>query len=430
MIKCPVTCLYCRGADNEAELSALARYAQEHGVLNAVPLCDTPPCVTGFRRLQDYIKLGLCRTVIMPSRASLGVDRWLAVENELFLKRNGVGLVLLQRRPRDHRYDIANAVKGYFSPRYAWSSIHGDDKLRRPAAAARKSMLYGYCEAEGRCSPDEKAAGIVAGLFEKYADGAEVTELRQKLSADTEGRVNDIYRILANKRYLGCLTPSGNCLPGIISFAQWFAAEDRRRAHSHIPTNDAIPAKPYFQSFSADRPIAFYRSAHPILAEGVINIDSVLMEQKLDRLISKLANGAAERLYNDYIVPQRKLAQAALVKAEEALGLAQTDLSSLQGRLLAGERSAELQHRLTLCKQAYHTAALRVRRINTELELFSVKPLQVERFFKRARGVSKLSWEEKRIISHALIKKVVIGEETALAYCRSPLTGALVKMEL
>lgn len=420
------TCAYFRG-EPEKGLSRVMRYAREHDITIAETLHDIPPAVASFRRLQDYIKLGLCQRLIVGSEEDLGDDKWLQLENLLFMRRNGVKLVFVDKPQRDARYRIANAVKLYYSPCHTWSVAHGDEMPVPVRAGGR--LPYGYYSKDGEVFANPPQAEKVRGLFKAYAEGMDYRGLEALLAGEGPVPLGAVSNILCSKRYLGVVSEGGSRLPGVISYAEWFASRQRRKAHDRGPASQPPPEEPFFPARHSE-PVTYYRGLTPPRRQGVIYVDSDKLEARLSRLIEKLARGALEDFYESYTKERLGEASAALPEAISLQSRSANALRAAVNRLCAGERDAELQQSIDGLRDACHTSAFRLRRVFTEKRLFSVSKADTEAFFKRASAMDKLCREEKSFIASAFILKLAISPEGARVLLADPKTGGTIKKQI
>ena len=301
-------CLYYRGELPSGELpsgelSRILSAAEKRGIRVSETLRDEPPEVSSFRRLQDYIKLGLCRRAIFPSYEHLGDDEWLRLENELFLKRNGVRTIFARAHTPDCIERFANAVKRYFSPANVWELRYGEILPPPPARTGEKALPFGYKSEDGEAVVSEQEAGTVGLVFDLYAEGLTL----QSIAERTEIDIRRVRKILYCGRYLGEPDDAGGALPGIISRAQWFAALDRRREREQNKY-----AAPYFGADKALNEATRKR-----------------IEAAAEDAVSMLVKGEAMAAFAQAAVKRRGSAEAAAETAGKELARAEEELDYL-----------------------------------------------------------------------------------------------------
>ena len=417
------TCAYYRG-EPEKGLSRIMPYARERGITIAETLHDIPPRVASFRRLQDYIKLGLCQRLIVCSAEDLGDDKWMQLENLLFMRRNGVKLDIIDKPERDCRYRIANAIKLYYSPCHTWSVIHGDEMPVPVRAGGR--LPYGYFSAEGTVFSNPPQAEKVRALFKAYAEGLDYRSMERLLEGEGPVPIGAVNNILCSRRYLGGVSEGGTRLPGILSYAEWFAAQQRRMAHEKGSASLPPPEAPFCPARHSE-PVVYYRGTTPPPRRGAILVDSGKLEARLQKLIEQLACRALVDFHESYIKERLAEASEALPGAIAAQSACANALRTAVNRLCAGERDEELQNSIDELRDACHVSAFRLRRIFTEKRLFSVSKAETEAFFKRASDMSGLCYEEKSFIASAFILKLTITPDGAKALFADPKTGRTIK---
>ncbi len=80
------------------------------------------------------------------------------------------------------------------------------------------------------------------------------------------------------------------------------------------------------------------------------------------------------------------------------------ELAALLARIKQGERSEEFEVKLADLRDGCYKASMRLRRIDTEEELFSISHEQARGFFERAVNIKKLSRDEKSFFASAFIR--------------------------
>lgn len=416
------TCAYVVGEPGNNGLSHIYALAEKMNIEISEALCDAEGEISAFRRLQDYIKLGLCKRLLLYDSRALGTDIWLRLENELFMRRNGVKLIWVHKPERDERARLANAVKLYFSPCHTWAAEHGDELPLPEPEAGKRTLPFGYVNENGIIAVCEPRAQKVRELFADYAEGSSFSRMLERFNGENGGAdIGFLNNTLSSERYLGTTADSGYRLPGIISYADWFAACSRKMLKNRSRNRDQTML-PYFRLRAKGAAPGFYRGSAPANRGAKPYIDSDKLEARIERELRRLASDTAQSFYNDHVLKMRVLAEQALPAAAAAREIAEAELEELLESLSEGmplEDGAKQAERL---RNELHNAAFRLRRIETELELYSIPLDKVRYFFGRACMPDLCSYEEKRFIASAFIIKAAADVRGVSVKLVSPLS--------
>lgn len=424
---------YKYGLESDPE-TVIQEFADRHGLNIVLVLSDDAGRFDGFRELQTHIKLDSCDAVLMPSRASLGDDHYMQIENELFMDRNGVRLIFTDNRGADHRHALAVAIHRYFSLITDRDAEYGTIMpLFNSREQFKRKPPIGYSVIDGELTVNERDASIIKEVFLRYANGDSIADIMKYADEMLVGRSEKVGNmtvktILRNERYLGRMSKKGYHLPPIITFDLWCRVHERLEKEYGYETE----INPYFNRIYSDRRVVYARRSLPRAvrpSDGqFVTVDSDSLERRLEALtaaVSTVVN--AHAFYTDYVLPEAARANEAYPKAAADHNKVLFEFRSLLDRLKAGDRSAELQERLDVLTDRKNVGAMRLRRIASERDLFSITEDQTEKFFSRAANVSKLSVEERSFIAEAFIWAVRIRKGRAMAYLRMPADGSITK---
>ena len=422
---------YTRGADAERQSALLNEYAKKRGLKLEEIYIDRPGEYGAFRALQNAVKYGLCGAVLLPSYDSLADDRYLMLENKLFLDRNGVMTLFIEKGGADARHGIVLGISRYFSHITDMDSAYGVSlPLRNTFCVFRRTPPFGYDVKEGNVVINKREAQAVREIFALYASGAQLKDIYYSINEkygfeDKLGNMT-VKTILKNERYLGRMSKKGYHLPPIISYNEWLAVKERlEREYGTVRENE-----PFISVSYSDVPIVFYRgeagreSAHRTNRDpDCVFIDSDAFEKELCGIIASLAAPAnAEAFYSDHIVRERNRTSVALPKAEAALGRINKAVYNDIARIKSGDSSEEIQARLEKNNSSRVFFAMRIRRIRSEAALYSGKMEQVAAFFERAGKMVGLSTEENRFIAETFISSVTLRGGRIRLSIRDPLS--------
>ncbi|MBO4563422.1 MAG: recombinase family protein, partial [Clostridia bacterium] len=375
-------------------------------------------------------KYGLCDTVILPSRRDLGGDKYIRLENELFLDRNGVRTVFIRKQGADHLHDIVVAAKRYCSYACDWDKSYG---VRIPDHFTfdvfRRTPPFGYKVVDGKAVVDEENAETVNLIFDMYADGKSIFDICKHIEGTYSTRNKPfgnmtVKTVLRNERYLGLQSKKGYHLPPIIRYDKWLAVHERlEREYPPAPFES-----PYYERIYSDRPVRFIRSGMYFgsFDDAVCYVDPDILEERIEETVKQYASeGCADLLFDTYISKELSEADSAYRPAAAAYNKALGEFNKCLKRVCEGEFDEELQARLEHLTDIRNVYAMRLRRIRSEQQLFSIKNDELRAFFKRASRIDELSREEKKFISEAFIWAVRIKDGEVMAYVRDPNDGKL-----
>ena len=415
------TCAYLKGESENNGLSQILSFSEARGIELSEVFCDPRDGIRSFRRLQDLVKLGLCQRLLLYERDALGEDEWVRCENELFFKRNGVRLKILIPSRTDCRRGLVNAIKTYYSPCHTWEAINGDELPLDAPAAGKRTLPYGYRNENGIIAVDCSAAQNVRELFDNYAAGQSFEQMLEAFNShDCSADIGYINNLLCSKRYLGEENGTGYRLPGIISRAQWFASLSRRVQKNPSFYVDSGTEQPCIKVVSHSASIGFYRGSPRKNRSGSILIDSDKLERRLELCLRKLARDSVRSFYDGFVLTMRSLCEAELDGARAAQAYAEARLAGLIKQLAEYTCGEAVHKELTAAVDELHTASLRLRRIETELELYSIKEEEVRGFFDRAASLASCHFDEKSFIASAFVLRAAASEDGVALKLVSP----------
>ena len=432
--------VYLRGEPGDAGQADIERFAGERykaplGVIN-----DRPDAYSGYRRLQNLIKLGECDTVLLRSLDDLGEDKYIALENKLFLERNGARIICVNKPEKypgltDRRRSIVLSAARCFSFITEWDTAYGNIMpAKNSMPEFKRKPPFGYVVKDGEAVTEERAAEAVGCIFRDYIEGYSIAEICADANSlyperDKPFQNMTVKTVLKNERYLGKPSKKGYHLPSLITYDTWLKAKERLAAEY----SEEVSREPYFADIvHADRRTVWYRcGATAAKQNGPYHALSPAAEKGIERLVASYASQEnADKLFSEYVLAERSEAENALDGAEIELKETVSEFNKCLAKLVAGDRSLELQARLDELKDRKTFLAMRVRRIGSEAELFSLDKGKVDEFFSRCRSVKSLSIEEKRFAAGAFIERVRIKDGKAYAIVNSPLTGRAIRHEL
>ena len=426
---------YFRGSQGDRR-ALIAEYAARSGIKLIEVLSDGKDEYSAFRELQTLVKLGECDAVLLPNYRSLGEDRYVCLENELFFKRNGVRTIYIKRHVPDQRHELMIAVKRFAGFDPMWSAGYGRSIPETDDLDCfRRKPPFGYRIVDGEALVDEADARIVNYIFDEYASGKRIAEICDGINTRLAGedcRFGNmtVKTVLRNEHYLGRKSKKGYVLPPIIRLEQWFSAHERLEREYGTERR----AFPFFDRIFSDKSVSylvgrayspeyFRREDYNVCVEG--------LEEAFCRLIMSFATKENARLlYEGFALPEAGLAKAALPEAARAHNRV---LARFKRRLRAvkeGDFSDEAQRELERLTDLKNVGAMRLRRISSELELCSAEADAIDRFFSRAARMRELSFEEKAFIADAFICAVRIREGIVEALVRDPSDGSAKKLTL
>lgn len=431
---------YYRSAPDPNGRAVIEEYLSRRSLGPLLILNDEGREYSSFRKLQNLVKLRACDHVVIPSGFSLGEDGFISLENRMFFERNGVKLVVAGKDDRDERHAILLGIKRMFSYPSEWDSDYGISMpLRNSKNVFSRVPPFGYKVVEGEAVIDPEEAEAVKMVFKTYDAGASIAKICSNLKSFRSARglpfTNmTVKTVLRNERYLGRRSKKGYHLPSIITYDVWLKAHER--LDRDYPTESET--EPVVSNVLCDRKPLFYRSLDTLEYykrcmgfEKCRPIDSDALDKSLFRIIAKAATEEiAKSLIRDYITPYAARAKEALKKATYEYNFEVAESERGLRRIIAGDRSPEIQNSVEASFDRKTVYGMRLRRIRSEIELCSVTDDMVFEFFERARRMESLSAEEKRFIADTFIYAVRMKDGKTLVYLRLPDRKRLKKILL
>lgn len=424
---------YYSGASSEKGRAALEKTAQGHGVELMLVLCDEGSEFGSFRQVQNLIKLKECDSVLVPSYSALGCDKYMRIENELFIKRNGARLLTADCTTRDLRHDIAVAAKKCVSYLPIFEEEYGlSMPLPDNPEEFRRKLPLGYRSYPGGIETDPAAGEAVRAIFEWFIGGESVSDICTRANAalaDSGRKLSNmtVRAVLENRRYLGVQSEKGYHLPPLIRYDAWLEAAARLERERRKSACGEL----YFKSIFCKKPIRFVDSFSKAADPNFVDVNAAALTSALERTVTDAVKGnAAERLILSYMKPELEEALAILPEAarerNNLIRLFRRDIELLS----EGSRSPKLLERIESRADLKNMYGMRLRRIRQEAELFTNIEEPVFRFFRRAANISSLSLEERGLIMNAFIEKVRIVKGEAFVFIKDIETGRLKKAPL
>lgn len=409
--------------------AAVVEYAERVGITLLSIISDGENEYSGFRELQNLIKLGECGAVLVPSADCLGEDEYTALENELFLKRNGIKLICVRKHGRDHLRGLLFSVKRYYGYDPCWSAEYGETMPERTDTEIfRRRPPFGYDpdKNDARIKPED--AAVVKEIFELYCEGERIAAICDRLNLrfaerDTRFGSGTIRTILGNSHYLGRKSKVGYALQPIIKLEQWFRAQER--LEKDYGSERCV--LPFCSNVWSDRTVSYllpgsYIPSFPRAEDN--NVNTEMLESELCRVIKAHASPEhADALWEGYALPKKAEAEEAMTRAQSELEKAEARFAAVLEKVKSGLRSADLQEELEKLTDLKNVYAMRVRRIESETELCSLKREDIRKFFARAENMERLSREEKTFMSNAFIIGVRLKNGAADAFVRDAVSG-------
>jgi hypothetical protein len=421
---------YC-GASPEKGRASLENKAAKRGLELMLVLCDGENGFGSFRQAQNLIKLHECDTVLVPSYSALGCDKYMRLENELFIERNGARLVTLDGSMRDLRHDTVLAAKRCVSFLPEFDENYGlSMPLPDNPCEFKRIPPIGYRSVSGGIEIDPVSVDAVSAVFDGFVIGETVSEICAEANEALAGsgrRLSNmtVRAMLENRRYLGVQSDKGYHLPPLIRYDTWLEA--RERLERERGSSDDMEL--YFKRIVRKKPIRFVNSFTKAGSSSFVEVNTGALISGLERIVKEAAsNNAAQRLMNRYAAEELEEAKNALPAAvrerNNLLRLFKRDIELVSD----GARSPRLLERIDERTDLKNMLGLRVRRIAAEAELFSASEAPISRFLSRAARIGELSIEERALIMNAFIDKVVIGKSGAFAFVKDTETGKLKKV--
>lgn len=419
--------------DDEA---VLREYASNKKIELLDVLSDENDEYGSFRILQSLIKMKLCDTVLLVSYDALGEDRYIRLENKLFIERNGAKLMCIRRQHCDGRHDIAVAVSRFFSLLTEYDTEYGSIL---PIRNTRKSFLrkppFGYEVVKGGVRINQEEASIVRGVFSAYIEGKRIKDIctQANAAAGSSSRVignMTVKTLLKNERYLGRLSKKGYHLPSLIRYETWLKAHERlEREYPPFVENES-----YIGKILTDKPSEFCRcpveSYAPRRRCGYI-INSSILEKCVEQMLKEhYTNENAKAFFCEYVLKEKETAEAAYKKAAIEYNRIVQRFEAGLAELVDGDYTDLRQRELERIADIKNVYGMRVRRIESERRLFSVSCKQIEEFFERVCNMQRLSIEEKGFIADALVKGIRIKDGTVRVHIKTPLKPTVEKSDI
>ncbi|MCR5809141.1 MAG: recombinase family protein [Clostridiales bacterium] len=431
---------YYRGAENCGLRARMNEYADKHGFELVLVLHDKEGEYGAWRQLQNLVKLEECNIVLLPSFDALGDDKYIRLENRLFLERNAVKTLYAEPPNIDFRHDLIVAAKRFSGFVADWDASYGlmlpyPDNFR----PFKRVPPFGYRIENGEAVVSEPEAELVRRIFECYIAGKKIIEICREAEGFSSNKGMKfgnmtVKTILRNERYLGRISLKGYHLEPIITFGTWLKA--RERLEKEYPL--VKPMTPFIDRIRSDKRLSFIRNDGDIelgfrkdRAKSGYCIDLDALENEICAAVGRHAN--ARSALSSLVT----YAENELHEAEEAYPKAVSENNRVIGRfhrrldkLKNGDRSSKLQNELEAMTDLKNVYSMRVRRIGSEKELFSISKEDLHEFIERAARMSELSLEEKAFIARVFGVTLVIRNYEAFILAASPIDGRLKRFKL
>ena len=408
--------------------SAINDFAASNCLVLTDVLSDSAGEYSAFRALQTRVKLGVTDAVVVPSYLSLGEDKYIRLENELFLRRNGVRLIAVRKAFVDRRRELIIAAKRFSSFVTEWDVSYGLDLPELPNPIKPNSNIpFGYSFVNGRAVIDAEDGETVRRIFQCYIDGMRIGEIVKLLGGTVSKRGlkfgnMTVKTVLKNDRYLGRMSKKGVKLPPMIRYDTWLKVNERlEREYPPAP-----PAELIVKNVFSDDSLAIRAGCRCAVKDGCISIEEA--EDRLFEMIAYLASeDNARALYEDHAVKELSETEKVLPRAIGAYNRVLLEIGKELSKVKAGDYSDETQNRLEHLSDIRAVYGMRRRRVKSEIELFSIGREDVEIFFERARRIKNLSREEQSLIANAFVRAVRIRNGSVEALFISPASGKSIK---
>lgn len=420
---------YFRGKSEE-KLPLIELCASRKGKAADLILSDPFGEYGAFRELQHLVKREQVDTVIIPDVSALGDDEYTALENELFFRRNGVKLESAKRLPCDPRRETVSAIRRFYSFVPEWDVRYGLVlPQKRGARRDGAALPFGYRHENGEVFRDERESELVRLIFDSFIEGESIAGIRGLVKDEVSTKGMNFSRmtvrsILSNDHYLGRESGKGLALPPIITYGKWLMAKERmEREYAH-----ELFRTPYFGRIFSDCGLRFFRGRRPDNYEGRL-ADSDALEELISGVIEKTASPEnAKELIKCFAAPQAAKAARAFPIAAEEYNSCVRGMRKLLTAVKGGDFSEETQQKLEKEADRRVFLSMRLRRISSEAELFSVTEEEAQAFFERARRIRKLSREEQTFVSEAFIRRVLLFKDRTEVTVCSPSSGGYEKL--
>lgn len=430
---------YYRSAPDTDGRARIIEAARRRSMELSLILSDEGERYSAFRSLQNMVKLRVVGTVIMPDSRSLGEDPMLRLENRLFFQRNGVRLIVIQDEKPDARREAALAVKRFYSLISEYDVEYGLKLPPRSVSAQfRRVPPYGYRVVNGAVEIDPEAAGTVRSIFNSYAAGRSIRGILADLDAvSTRGKRfcnMTIKTIVGNERYIGRRSKKGYSLKPIITYDTWLKAKERAFSEYAHGTD----AAPIFTHIRSDKPFACFDSSNEhalnnarLIYGRKLLVDAYALEKEIVRLIAaEYDEKGAEAFYHGYVVHEAEKAGNAASEARSEHMKLTAEFNRVLKELRGGCITEELLDTMDRLTDAGYVSAARLRRAESEKELFSIGPDQISEVFSRASRMNELSPEERRFYVSAFIRSIDIRNGRIRVCVISPSDGSVKKQTI
>ena len=422
---------YMRSA-SEYGCASMTEFAKQFELRLEHVFSDEPGYFAQFRRMQSLVKLRAADALVLYSYDDLGEDKYMRLENYMFLIRNGVSVYTMNPTQRTLRHNIASAVMRRFGLTSQWDVDYGNT-LPDFNGIIRRSMPFGYGTNEyGRAFVKENEAKIVRGIFGDYAAGMTIADIVRRanpLMSDRKLSNMTVKTILRNERYLGRRSKKSYTLPQIVDYDLWLKVHERLEREHPTYARETLDLKGLHMEYMP--PMYRGENLKNALNSGagrpVVDLD--LLEKLLTKAFCSLyTDEAAEIYYKEYAVKELEEANSALDGAEDEYLQTVGDFSELLEIVSAGNFAEDLQRRLEYLTDRKNLLGMRLRRIRSEIILFSAGLDQIKAVFKRAREFDTVSMEEKQFISDSFIKTYFVRNGVLCAKIISPTDGGIKKI--
>ena len=429
---------YCYFREDGLTAEAVRSYARVNGIALRGVLSDRSGEYGSFRNLQNLIKLGACRRVLMPSPETLGEDEYTALENLLFLVRNGVRPLFMHGMRRvpyslDARLRVAGSAKALTQYAEQWRRSYGTAfPARDTRQVFSRKPPFGYMVEQGKAVICERDAQVVRAIFRAYAEGSSIYDIfkaANEMPSSRQGTFTHmtVKSMLSNARYTGRRSKKGYSLPGLVDTRTWFDARARFERDYPKPPD----AEPFFAPLiRGERPVFFRMGARPA-SNALRAADADALEYELYRMVGRLAaQENAEHLLGSFVTPALNAAQAALPRAQSEAEEANRAFNLALGSYLENKPNAERSKELMKFSDKRVMLNMRVRRVQSQIDLLSLSPDDVRGFFSRARRIEELSEEERLFIVSTFVLRVSFYNDVMRVVYVSPKRNCLCKHDI
>lgn len=422
---------YSRGA-RENPCAIINGFLSERGLESVPVFSDAENEFRSLRTVQNAVKRELCDAVILPSYDDLGDDKYSRLENELFFIRNGIKLIYIERHKVDAKRAIVIAAKRFSSYVTDWDESFGISMPEFGNAQPENSNIpFGYKVKDGEAAVDPTESECVRTIFGSYIAGKSIAEILRIIpdAVSKRGKLFSnmtVKTVLKNRHYLGMRTKKGILLPPVIKYSTWLKAKERiEREYGGEPT-----LEPYFKKVASDRPPNYFRTVKGSGVSG-LSVDSDAFEKAIEREISAISSD--RQIYSiviEYVERELDEARSVYSDAVKTNNRITGEFRKALRRVSDGDYSEETQNTLERLADEKTFSAMRLRRIRSETELFSIDPDELMAFLSRAERINELSIEEKAFITDAFVRYVRIRSGKVIMRIFDPGAGRYVTKEL